>query len=254
MNKIVELKVLDDSVDSSKYEGVRGDTASFWSAGRRELLCHPLTVEISTQNFQLTQQRTNENINTYLFINAIYDENYSFTWMDKRGKMGLSFSKLSNKIVEGEDFQTLHEGSASTWTENFAEIKIISKLQLGSNSIIKRLRKFSTLKAGWDSYNAKPIEWLTISRAINFFYNVLYVMESKNKDVIPLPFVAPRSDGGIEFEWNTCYKELIIFIPEDEKQFIEYLKVDKTEDEEKEEEEETSNIEDLTNIVTDWLL
>lgn len=254
MSRIVELKALNDSVDSSKYEMVRGDSASLWQWGGRMLMYYPLAIEIPTQNFQHTQDRTNENINIYLLINLIYEGNYSYTRMDKRGGRGFSFSKSSNNFIPRTDFQKLHKGSSPTWTENFAEIKIASKLRLGSHSITNRLKKFATLEAGWDSYNAKPIKWLTISRAIKFFSNVLCVVESENKDVVPRPFVAPLSDGGIQFEWSTCYKELNHSIPEKVMEPIEYLKVDKTKGIEEEEEGVASSIDDITNLVTDWLL
>lgn len=253
MSKIVELKELNDSVDSSKYEMARGDTASLLRGWRRELLFHPLAVEIPTQNFQPTQDRTNENINIYFLINSIYEGNYFFTRMDKRGKRGLSFSEPSNNFVDGIDFQSLHEGSTSTWTENFAEIKTIPKIQRGSNSIIERLKKFATLEAGWDSYDAKPIRWSTIIRAIQFFSNVLYVVSNENKDIVP-PFIAPLSDGGIQFEWNTCYKGLIHSIPEKEEEPLEYLKVDKISGEDKEKEKVVYSIDDMVDVVIEWLL
>lgn len=253
MSNIVELKALNDSVNSPKYEMVTGDTSSFWQVERSELLYHPLAVEIPTQNFQPPQDRTNENINIYLLIKLIYEGNYSFTRMDKRGKRGLSFSESSNNFVDRIDFQSLHEGSTSTWTENFAEIKTISKLQLGSNSIIARLRKFASLEEGWDSYDAKPIEWLTITRAIELFSKVLYVVSNENKDIV-LPFIAPLSDGGIQFEWNTCYKGLIHSIPEKKEEPLEYLKVDKISGEEKEKEGVVSSIDDMVDIVIEWLL
>lgn len=254
MSKIVELKELDDSVDTSIFEIVKADTASLWQGRMGQLLCHPLAVEIPTQEFQHIHERTNENINIYFFIISRYKQNYFFIRMDKREKREISFFEPYNKCVEKIDFQLLHEGSTSTWTENIAETKIMSKVQHGSRSIVNRLKKFATLEAGWDSYNAKPIEWLTITRAIKFFYNILCAMEIENKDVVPLPFIAPRSDGGIQFEWSTCYKELIHSIPEKRKGPIEYLKVDTTSGEEKEEEGEVSSIDDIVVIVTDWLL
>lgn len=253
MSKIVELKALNDSVDSSKYEMARGDSTSLWQCGG-ELKYHSLAVEIPTQNFQHTQDRTNENINIYFLINFTYEGTYSYTRMDKRGERGFSFSKPSNNFIPRTDFQKLHKGSSPTWTENFAEIKIASKLRLGSTYMIERLKKFATLEAGWDSYDAKPIEWPTVIRAITFSCQVLYVIDSQNKDVVPRPFIAPRPDGSIQFEWSTCYKELIHTIPEKDNELIEYLKTDMTSGEEKEEEGEVSSINDLVNIVTDWLL
>lgn len=245
MSKIVELKELDDSVDTSIVEMVNADTTSLGLGRRGKLLCHPLVIEIPTQRFQHIHERANENISRY-------KQNYFFPY--KREQKGLSYSESYNNCVGKIDSQLLHEGSISTWTENIAETKIIPKVRQGSRCIVNRLKKFATLKVGWDTYNAKPIEWLTITRAIKFFYTILCVMETENKDVVPLPFVAPRSDGGIQFEWTTCYKELIHSIPEEKMEPIEYLKTDMTSGEEKEEEGVVSGIDDLVNIITDWLL
>ncbi len=106
---------------------------------------------------------------------------------------------------------------------------------------------------GWDSYDAKPIRWSTITRATEFFSKVLYVVSNENKDIVP-PFIAPLSDGGIQFEWNTCYKELTHSIPEKEGEPLEYLKVDKISGEEKEKEGVVSSIDDMVDILIEWLL
>jgi hypothetical protein len=254
MSKIVELKELDDSVDTSTsmFEMVRADNTSLRWGGREMLLSHPLAVEIPTQGFQNIHDRTNDN-NIYFHLNLIANQNYYLALMNKRGKREISSFRL-NDYVDNVNFQTLHKESAPTWTVNIAEAKIMPKIQHGSRSIVNRLKEFATLEKGWDSYGANPIEWFTITRAIEFFFRVLCVLDSDDKNVVPIPFIAPRSDGGIQFEWSTCYKELIHSIPDEKEKPIEYLKVDSVSGEEKEEEGEVSSIDDIVDIVTEWLL
>lgn len=254
MKEIVKVKNLCDSVDLSIFEGAGRATDSLSLKSMATLSYGQSAVETPTQNYQNIHERTNEKNNIYNFISFKGDHNRFFTCMDKRGKWAIYSFGSSNNYVDERDYQLLYEASSSTWTGNIAQNKTIFKMQQGSRQIVNRLKKFATLEAGWDSYGAKPIEWFTIARAIDFFYKVLSVLENERKKVVPVPFIAPRSDGGIQFEWSTCYKELIHSIPEGKKEPLEYLKIDMPSGEEKEEEGEVSSINDLVSIVTDWLL
>lgn len=136
---------------------------------------------------------------------------------------------------------------------NVPEFKEVQTILIGSSSTVKKLKQFALLKKGWDSYDADEIEWSTISVAVNFYSGVLLRAEGKNKKALPIPFVSPISDGGIQFEWMTHYKELIIEIGKDKTQEFEYLKVEKTLDGEKEEEDKVLTINDAIQMVIDWL-
>ena len=59
------------------------------------------------------------------------------------------------------------------------------------DELLKRIRSFRTLKAGWDSYNSKPIKEETIQLAL-VIANRLPAKEDF--------FVAPCSGGTIRFE------------------------------------------------------
>lgn len=210
-------------------------------------------VQTPTCRFQDPLNKANVNIDAILSMGIAYGGYHSFSIISKRGIAGITFgsSPLSIATI---DSQFVRKEKSTTSTENFAESRIVSKVQRGSISIVERLKGFKSLKEGWDSYSAKPIEWSAINRAIGFVCHVLYNIDSQNKDVIPHPFIVPCSDGGIQFEWSTCYKELTLTIPEKETEPIEYLKADMTSGEEKEEEGEASSISDIVSLVTDWLL
>lgn len=240
------------AVESGSTLTVSGDTVQLGQ--ERETWMQYLTVQTLTHPFQSPLNQTNAYIDVLFSVDNIYGGYHSFAMIDKRGIKEFSFGRPQNLIVPKVDSLIIRKEKSTTSTENLAEARTISKVQRGSFSIVERLKSFATLRANWDSYDAKPIEWSTINRAIAFTCHVLYDIDSQNKDVVPCPFIAPRSDGGIQFEWTTCYKELIHSIPEKENELIEYLKVDSVSGEEKEEEGEVSSIDDIVDIVTEWLL
>ncbi|MBU4268648.1 MAG: hypothetical protein KJ808_07350 [Acidobacteria bacterium] len=141
-------------------------------------------------------------------------------------------------------------------TENYLmESEYIEKFTFGfSSPIYSRLKMFATLQKGWDSYSAVPIKWSTIAKGIDFISRILYSRFLKKLSYIPIPFIAPLSDGGIQFEWNSCYKELIITIPEDDACPIEYLQIEKTSLSETKKEGNTFNFEDAIFLINGWFL
>jgi len=253
MTKIVEVKKRKDSASYPKPALGTGyvEALNLWPDSEKKIP-YRLIFQSASGTFQFLQDRTNENINTRFFINSIYEDNHYFASIDKRELDCVYGSPYTEARISEKDFQPLRRRTFSTWTENFAIEVITSRIQGGLNSVINRLRKFGALKKGWDSYEAKPIKWTTITRAINFVSRILFLAEDKS--AIPIPFVAPLPDGGIHFEWKTFYKELIHSIPEKEKKGIEYLKVDKILGFEREEEGEVLNTDSIVNIVIDWFL
>jgi hypothetical protein len=73
----------------------------------------------------------------------------------------------------------------------------------------KRIGRFATLDATWDSYGSSPIDKDCIINAINLLKQIVNLRKEENISV-PAPFVAPISTGGIQFEWeiNLRYLEL----------------------------------------------
>jgi hypothetical protein len=66
------------------------------------------------------------------------------------------------------------------------------------------------LPQNWDSYGASPINPEAIQKARGILRSVFALGGTS----IPLPFVAPSPDGGIELEWKTTSnKELMLDIP-----------------------------------------
>lgn len=126
-------------------------------------------------------------------------------------------------------------------------------LKVGLFPIMGRLMKFKTLKPGWNEEGSKPIEWGTIYRAFEF-YSELISRLHKTKKVAPLPFIAPVDDGSIHFEWKTTYKELIVSIPFDEHEKINYLKVENTVFGEEESEGFVDSFKGIIDLIVDWLL
>lgn len=73
-----------------------------------------------------------------------------------------------------------------------------------------RLNRLATLPQNWDSYGAAPIS----PEAIQTARGILRSVFALGGTSIPLPFVAPSPDGGIELEWKTTSnKELMLEIP-----------------------------------------
>ncbi|MFH1360665.1 MAG: hypothetical protein ABIJ41_06465 [Candidatus Omnitrophota bacterium] len=148
------------------------------------------------------------------------------------------------------DFGYFHGRTATTRTKNLIDPVEVEKASKGLLTIIHRFRQIVNLKEGWDTYAAKPIKQETINRAIEFFYKVLFKINYRS---LPIPFVVPLEDGGIFFEWRTCYKELHHTIPEDIAEPYTYYKIDKTLFENFEEEKETRDIDEIVDLITSWL-
>mgnify|MGYP003136760796 CR=1 FL=1 len=160
------------------------------------------------------------------------------------------FSPVPYKPIK---FQTAPVAENSTWVDSFVETQIADKVKLGFNLITERLRKIRKLKHDWDSYGADPIEWSTIARAIDFFSRLIIQLDREKRNNSPVPFIAPLSDGGVQFEWRTLYKELTLIIPKGRESAITYLKVEKSISGETEEEGEVV-VNEAIEFVTTWLL
>ncbi len=73
-----------------------------------------------------------------------------------------------------------------------------------------RLDHLAGLPQNWDSYGASPINPKVIQRVRAILREILV---SGGEDV-PLPFIAPSGDGGLELEWTSVSgKELMLELP-----------------------------------------
>ncbi|MBM3943539.1 MAG: hypothetical protein FJ316_11610 [SAR202 cluster bacterium] len=80
--------------------------------------------------------------------------------------------------------------------------------------VVDRLEHLATLPPDWDSYGAVPIKPEAIEKTKAMFKQILPLVR---KDV-PLPFIAPSPDGGVEWEWTVpSGKELLLDIPPDDR-------------------------------------
>lgn len=79
--------------------------------------------------------------------------------------------------------------------------------------ILDRLAHLAILPANWDSYGGSPINPKAVEKAKTILLEAL----AMGGEGIPLPFIAPSPDGGLELEWTTSSgKELMLEIPPEE--------------------------------------
>lgn len=76
---------------------------------------------------------------------------------------------------------------------------------------ISKILSFRHLKKNWDFYDACLIKYSTIITGIDFIQQLSNWISDYDLD-IDAPFVAPRTDGGIQIEWEDEYKYLEIGI------------------------------------------
>ncbi len=86
-------------------------------------------------------------------------------------------------------------------------------------SLSRRLIEISSLLPGWDGYNSPSIAMDAIETGIQ----LLLAMFIFGQGHLPIPFVAPLPDGGLELEWEIePEKELMIIISSSGRE-VEYL-------------------------------
>src|SRR3989338_4905160 len=210
----------------------------------------PMLAAVPYGTFRVAGQ-TNVGLN---FINGLRmqnDDNAVFFIHEKGELRTYAFTWGHDAYQAGLDFEYFHGRNPTTRTENLGEIQLLDKTLEGFNKVKHRFKKISELKAGWDTYGAKPIKKETIQKASEFFVKVVFGAALDNND-IPLPFITPLEDGNIFFEWRTCFKEIFITVPEDKQEAYTYLKVDKILN--KKFEGEKADLNDLVNLAIDWLI
>jgi hypothetical protein len=211
------------------------------------------TIEGEAASLRVQSNSANYS-NREFMLNVFFNNNYSYIKIDKRGLSILQqYNMVNASKIDKIDYQPSQGRLSSTWTDNFIELEKTSKVEIGLSSIAPRLRKFASLKTGWDFDKAEAIGWETITAAIDFFAKVLYDLNKNEKKSPIVPFVAPLPDGGILFEWKTCYKELNVVIPAHPNIEMEYLMVEKTVFGEEQEDKVTFIVNDVIEVITNWL-
>ncbi|MEW6008168.1 MAG: hypothetical protein AB1629_00850 [Candidatus Omnitrophota bacterium] len=251
-NRLEEFKEQDNAVKVSD-ESCKSSSIATVAVLEKDF---PYDLRIDNVAWELQPCRVERaNYGRQLFIlNRTYRSNVYRFFIDKKGldEITIFSSSSSPEIIE---LNPVPLAVSTTWTGNFIETEVSNRVELGLRTIIERLKKFAELDPNWDSYDAESIEWDTISRAIDFFTRVVVMLTKENKRNSPVPFVAPVSDGSIQFEWRTFYKELIITIPKQVGDKLGYYKAEKDiVFGEVEESGNTSNIEDVIELAKDWLL
>jgi hypothetical protein len=114
----------------------------------------------------------------------------------------------------------------SVWDEQFVYQPIPHQIKIGEGyrKAIDKISGLQNLGLSWDSFHGKKIDSNCISRARKILIDL-----SEWEANIPSPFVAPRSDGSIQMEWEvgTRYLELG-FVPDSSG--IEFLAMDEDRD------------------------
>lgn len=214
---------------------------------------YAVDLEPLSQRFQYFKDRTHEKIRNRIY--SFFDRGYFIE--DRKG-----FKEKLCYYLKEKEYKSIYKSllsieetkwEESTWTESYYEDKVFEKIRIGIRNILSRLKSFSSLEEGWDGYKGKPVKIQTITKALIFFSFLLYLLYKKKVLDFPLPFITPVADGGIQFEWETCYKELIIYIPEEDEDSFQYLKICKNLWREDEEEGEVSSIIELAFLAVEWL-
>ena len=100
------------------------------------------------------------------------------------------------------------------WEEVLERLRVTSPSRPLLQATKKLIRVFADLEENWDSYGAVPITSDTITRALDLVDRLAVILLGHYSD-IPEPFVAPCSDGGIQFEWDNDGRELEIVVSPD---------------------------------------
>lgn len=71
--------------------------------------------------------------------------------------------------------------------------------------VLNRMAEIAELRAGWNSYNARPIEMSNVVTAVNLLLRYLPAHAR-------LPMIVPTVHGGIQLEWHTPSVEVEVYV------------------------------------------
>lgn len=149
---------------------------------------------------------------------GIYTRNMAQNFEQTHSYLRTNRWSLGSSIVAGE----LQYQPSQTINIDYKSQKDIGFIL---QNIRNRLRCFSELEEGWDSYQAKKISSYAMSQALMLFANVVN-LDPERKANISEPFLVPLASGGIQVEWETIYKKFNFRIPASSDKAWEYMSVD----------------------------
>ena len=149
-----------------------------------------------------------------------------------------------------ENYLASSRGRHQTSWVDFFSSPLSGKYETALRYVISRLCKIGRLHDNWDGEGAKAISWATVSRALSLFASIVISADRAGAD-LPIPSVSPLPDGGIEFEFETLFKELMVSVPDDPGAPLSYLTVDKSEMREQLQEGELGEGE-LIKLAVNW--
>ncbi len=141
------------------------------------------------------------------------------------------------------------ERHQKSWVDFFSS-PLSKKYETALRYVISRLCSFGRLHENWDGEGAKPVSWMTISRALSLFTSIVMSADKVGAD-LPIPSVSPLPDGGIEFEFETLFKELMVAVSDTPGAPLNYLTANKSELREQLEEGELGEGE-LVKLAVNW--
>lgn len=136
-----------------------------------------------------------------------------------------------------------------SWVDFFSS-PLSEKYEAALRYVISRLCKIGRLRNNWDGEGAKAISWTAVSRALSLFTAIVMSADKASAD-LPIPSVSPLPDGGIDFEFETLFKEFMVSVPDAPGASLNYLTVDKSEMRERLAEGELSEGE-LIKLAVNW--
>jgi len=104
--------------------------------------------------------------------------------------------KVGRRYMVYRGFPSLNEITESR-ESRLAKIILIKDYLKAINKIIQ----FSNLKYNWDSYGSQPINRNCILTAARLILEIIS-WRDKFKLEVPVPFLVPTHEGGLQFEWK----------------------------------------------------
>lgn len=126
----------------------------------------------------------------------------------KRNKVEAPF--FASKHITNKSFQNIETGMCFTFA-NAITIKSAEPISFINKTELQNVKGFRNLKENWDSYDAAPVNELSIEKAISFIKNV----DGFDRDVY---LTSPGPNGEVMVQLKNNNKEIeFIFYPEKDK-------------------------------------
>jgi hypothetical protein len=168
--------------------------------------------------------------------------------VNRRNKMLKRVSQECASVPLITDYSINPQNDFEPFKE-FPAFHIDSKSHPEEEKIIKKILLYKNLKKNWDGQGALPLPWESILNSMELFKETMAVI----KNNVSIPYVSPLANGQIEFEWIGFYKELIFSVSQEDSKKIEFLTIEKKNNEEIEK-EGVMYKNDFLELVIGWFL